>query len=68
MVSAERPMPTSDQWRTSRVLLPPALGALTFTDAITGATHRAVTSPSGSWLFVGQVLDPLPIALLVSRP
>jgi (1->4)-alpha-D-glucan 1-alpha-D-glucosylmutase len=64
LITAERPMPIGDLWRTSRIMLPPDL-ALTFTDSFTGATHRPVTSPSGSWLFVGQVLDILPVALLV---
>lgn len=66
LISAERPLPTRDVWRTSRVLLPPAYGSLSFTDVLTGATHRPVTSSSGAWLFVGQVLDVLPVALLVS--
>jgi (1->4)-alpha-D-glucan 1-alpha-D-glucosylmutase len=66
LVTAERPLPTGDVWRTSRVLLPPALAASTFTDVFTGATCRPVTAGSGSWLFVGQVLDVLPVALLVT--
>ena len=65
MISAERPLPTGDAWRTSRVLLPAAFAALTFTDVLTGAIARPVTSPSGSWLFVGQCLDVLPVALIV---
>ncbi|HET7694943.1 MAG TPA: malto-oligosyltrehalose synthase [Vicinamibacterales bacterium] len=64
LITPERPMPTGDLWRTSRIQLPEALTSLTFTDVFTGATHRPVTSASGAWLFVGQVLDILPIALL----
>ena len=67
LISADRPLPIRENWRTSRVLLPPGLGSLTFTDVLTGATHRPVTSSSGSWLFVGQVLDMLPVALLISN-
>ncbi len=67
LISAERPLPTGDVWRTSRVLLPPALGAVSFTDAITGAAHRPVTSGTASWLFVGQVLKVVPVALLVAN-
>ena len=48
-------------------MLPPDLAPLTYTDSITGATHQPVTSPSGSWLFVGQVLDILPVALLMGN-
>jgi (1->4)-alpha-D-glucan 1-alpha-D-glucosylmutase len=67
LITEARPMPIGDIWRTSRVLLPDALASLTFTDAFTGATHRAVTSGSASWLFVGQVLDILPVALLTAE-
>ena len=68
LITAERPLPLGDAWRTSRVLLPPALAGRTFTDALTGATHRPVISASGSWLFVGQVLDfAFELLLLVLR-
>ena len=66
LISAERPLPVGDVWRTSRVLLPDGFAALTFTDLFTGARHRPVTSGTASWLFVGQVLDQLPVTLLVS--
>jgi (1->4)-alpha-D-glucan 1-alpha-D-glucosylmutase len=65
LVSAERPLPLGDVWRTSRVLLPSAVAGMTFTDAITGAALKPVTAASGSWLFVGQCFDVLPLALLV---
>jgi len=67
MVSAERPLPVGEAWRTSRIMLPPALGALSYTDAITGAAIRPVITASASWLFVGQTLSVLPVALLVSE-
>jgi len=66
LLSPERPLPIGEAWRTTRLLLPPPFAALTFTDTFTGATLRPVTSASGSWLFVGQALDLLPVALLVS--
>ncbi len=66
LLSAERPLPLGDMWRTSRIMLPPGLAALTFTDAITGAAVKPVTAASGSWLFVGQTFDLLPVALLVA--
>jgi (1->4)-alpha-D-glucan 1-alpha-D-glucosylmutase len=65
LITAERPLPTGDVWRTSRVLLPAALAPVTFTDVFTGASYRPVTSSSGAWLFVGQVLDQLPVAVLI---
>ena len=67
LITAERPLPTGDVWRTSRVLLPPPLASLTFTDVFTGCTHRPVSSASESWLFVGQVFDVLPVALLIGN-
>jgi (1->4)-alpha-D-glucan 1-alpha-D-glucosylmutase len=66
LITAERPLPTGDLWRTSRVLLPDAFTSLAFTDVLTGAVHRPVASGSGTWLFVGQVLDILPVALLTA--
>jgi (1->4)-alpha-D-glucan 1-alpha-D-glucosylmutase len=66
LVSDARPLPTGEAWRTSRVLLPPAFATLTFSDAMTGAAIRPVTAASGSWLFVGQALEQLPVALLVA--
>jgi (1->4)-alpha-D-glucan 1-alpha-D-glucosylmutase len=67
LVSAERPIPLGDAWRTSRVLLPKSLGSMTFTDAFTGATLRPVMTGETAWLFVGQVLQALPVALLVAE-
>jgi (1->4)-alpha-D-glucan 1-alpha-D-glucosylmutase len=66
LVDAERPLPLGDMWKTSRVLLPRALGALAYRDAFTGAELSPVSSGSGDWFFAGQVLDRLPVALLVS--
>lgn len=66
VVDAERPLPIGDTWKTSRVLLPRGLGALTYRDAFTGAEVKPVTGASGDWFFVGQALAQLPVALLVS--
>jgi (1->4)-alpha-D-glucan 1-alpha-D-glucosylmutase len=65
LLSAEKPVPLGDTWRTSRVLLPKPLASLAFTDAFTGATLRAVIAGDSAWLFVGQALKELPVALLV---
>jgi (1->4)-alpha-D-glucan 1-alpha-D-glucosylmutase len=67
VIDAEHPLPLGDRWKTSRVFLPAALGALTYRDVFTGADVRPTTSSSGAWLFVGQVLEHLPVALLESR-
>ena len=66
LLSDEHPLPLGEVWRTSRVMLPPALAPLAFTNALTGAAVKPITTASGSWLFVGQCLDVLPVALLVA--
>jgi (1->4)-alpha-D-glucan 1-alpha-D-glucosylmutase len=68
MISEEHPLPVGEMWRTSRVMLPPSLAPLTFTSQLTGAAVKPVTAASGSWLFVGQCFDVLPLALLLSNP
>lgn len=67
LISAERPMPLGDTWRTSRVLLPQSLASLTFTDTFTGATLRPVVAGDSAWLFIGQALQVLPVALLLGE-
>jgi len=37
MTTLERPLPLADAWKTARVLLPPSLASLTYTDVFTGA-------------------------------
>jgi (1->4)-alpha-D-glucan 1-alpha-D-glucosylmutase len=66
LVSEERPVPTGDIWKTSRILLPKSLAALTWKDAFTGAELVPVRSGDTAWLFVGQALKTLPVALLVN--
>ena len=59
-------LPLGDRWKTSRVLLPPALAAVTYRDAFTGVERRATASSTQAWLFVGEIFDVLPVALLVA--
>jgi malto-oligosyltrehalose synthase len=66
LVTAGQPVPLGDRWLTSRVLLPTSLAAVTYRDAFTGAEIRPVTSGDSSWLFVGQALKHLPVALLTA--
>jgi hypothetical protein len=66
LADAEHPAPVGDRWKTSRVMLPPALAAVTYRDAFTGLERRATTSSTQSWLFVGEIFDVLPVALLVN--
>ena len=65
LISDERPLPVGEVWRTTRVMLPATLLSLTWTDAFTGAVVKPVTTASGSWLFVGQCFETLPVVLLV---
>jgi maltooligosyltrehalose synthase len=66
LIDRDHPLPLGDRWKTSRVLLPPSLSALTWHDAFTGAALKPVITAEHSWLFVGQVFERLPVALLVS--
>ncbi|HTL44624.1 MAG TPA: malto-oligosyltrehalose synthase [Vicinamibacterales bacterium] len=66
LVDEDHPLPVGDRWRTSRVLLPESLAALTFTDCFTGAEVRPVRTGDGACLFAGQVLSALPVALLMA--
>ena len=66
LVNGEHPAPTGEMWRTSRVMLPPSLAGLAFRDAFTGAELRPVKTSDSAWIFVGQALRHLPVALLVA--
>jgi (1->4)-alpha-D-glucan 1-alpha-D-glucosylmutase len=66
LVDARHPVPLGDVWKTSRVHVPLPLAGLTYRDVFTGAETRPVTSGGRGWLFVGQALKTLPVALLAS--
>jgi (1->4)-alpha-D-glucan 1-alpha-D-glucosylmutase len=66
LVTAEHPVPLADRWRTSRVHLPGSLASLTYRDAFTGAEIAPVTTGDSAWIFVGQALRSLPVAILVA--
>ena len=59
-------LPLGDRWATSRVLLPPELGARSYRDVFTGSTLRPVQMSNGASIFVGQALSTLPVAMLVA--
>jgi (1->4)-alpha-D-glucan 1-alpha-D-glucosylmutase len=67
LLDADHPVPVSDVWKTSRVHLPGSLAALTYRNVFTGVDLRPVTTEDGAWIFVGQALQHLPVALLVAR-
>jgi len=66
LVNGAQAAPTGDAWKTSRVMLPSSLAGLVYRDAFTGAEVRPVKSNDSAWIFVGQALKTLPIALLVA--
>jgi (1->4)-alpha-D-glucan 1-alpha-D-glucosylmutase len=68
MVLPERPLPLGGEaWKTSRVLLPESLRHRTFTNVFTGEEIRPTTTAEHVWIFLGQALERLPVALLRSR-
>jgi (1->4)-alpha-D-glucan 1-alpha-D-glucosylmutase len=66
LVDKDHPFPLRDRWKTSRVLLPAGLGAASYRDVFTGLEVKPVTTAEHSWLFVGQALEHLPVALLLT--
>ncbi len=51
---------------TSRIILPDALGDRVYQHAVTGAEIRPVSSGSQHWVFVGQLFESMPVAILRS--
>jgi (1->4)-alpha-D-glucan 1-alpha-D-glucosylmutase len=66
-IDAAHPVPLGEMWKTSRVMLPKSLAGLTYRDAFTGAEIKAVEANESAWLFAGQALKTLPVALLVAE-
>jgi (1->4)-alpha-D-glucan 1-alpha-D-glucosylmutase len=65
LVSSDRPLPLGGEcWKTSRVMLPPALHDRAFRDVITGAELRPATAGESAWIFLGEAFQTLPIAIL----
>jgi (1->4)-alpha-D-glucan 1-alpha-D-glucosylmutase len=65
LVTPEHPVPLADRWRTSRVHLPKSLAGLTYLDVFTGALVKPTTTTGEAWIFVGEALARLPVALLI---
>jgi (1->4)-alpha-D-glucan 1-alpha-D-glucosylmutase len=65
LVSSDRPLPLGGEcWKTSRVLLPPALRDRAFRDAMTGAELRPASAGESAWIFLGEAFQTLPVAIL----
>jgi (1->4)-alpha-D-glucan 1-alpha-D-glucosylmutase len=67
LCSRERPMPLGgDAWKTSRVMLPAALRERTFRNVVTGQQLAATQVGDTAWLFVGELFERLPVAMLTA--
>lgn len=65
LVTPDQPLPIGgDCWKTSRVLLPPALAEREFRDVVTGASVRPTRGADSAWIFVGEMFRSLPLAIL----
>ena len=65
LVSPAQPFPLGgDCWKTSRLMLPPELRDREFRDEITGAEIRPTRASESAWIFVGEALQTLPVAML----
>jgi (1->4)-alpha-D-glucan 1-alpha-D-glucosylmutase len=51
-------------WKTSRVMLPEELAGRTFRHEITGTEIRPTVGGSQAWIFVGQLFEHVPVALV----
>ena len=67
LATEERPLPLGgESWKTSRVLLPESLRNRTFRDAFTGTEIKPTTTGEQGWIFLGEVLAQLPVAMLTA--
>ena len=66
LANGDHRLPVGEVWKTSRIHLPPALAGLTYRDVFSGGEMRPARSESTAWLFIGQALRTLPVALLVA--
>jgi (1->4)-alpha-D-glucan 1-alpha-D-glucosylmutase len=57
-----------DCWKTSRILLPPALAARRYRNVLTGECIDPTRTATQAWIFAGDVFRVLPVALLVGEP
>ena len=55
-----------EAWKTSRILLPPELAGRTFTNLLTGESIRPTTTDQETWLFAGQLMAHVPVAILTA--
>ncbi len=59
--------PTGEAWKTSRVLLPPGAPSGTWVNLLTGERCQPMSHRAERWLFAGDSMRRLPVALLAAR-
>ena len=65
IADAEQSMPIGgDRWKTSRIVLPPALAERKFRHELTGTELRPAVADENAWLFAGQVFEHVPVGIL----
>jgi (1->4)-alpha-D-glucan 1-alpha-D-glucosylmutase len=65
LVAADLALPLGGAgWKTSRVMLPPALASRCFRHEITGAEIRPTSGAGQTWIFAGELFETLPVALV----
>jgi (1->4)-alpha-D-glucan 1-alpha-D-glucosylmutase len=67
LMGAELSPPLGDAWKTSRVLLPPALRGRRFRNVFTDHDVPIAQGSERGWIFAGQVFEACPAALLIER-
>jgi (1->4)-alpha-D-glucan 1-alpha-D-glucosylmutase len=63
--SETQPFPVGECWRTSRVLVPETLADRSYRNIFTGEELRPTRTATESWLFAGEALRVLPVAILL---
>jgi len=65
LVTPAQPFPLGgDCWKTSRLMLPPELGDRQFRGEITGVEIRPTRAGENAWIFIGEALQTVPVAML----
>ena len=57
--------PIGQSWKTSRILLPAALGGRRYVNVLTGRDTPVVHGSERSWIFAGEAFESCPAALLI---
>jgi (1->4)-alpha-D-glucan 1-alpha-D-glucosylmutase len=65
LVEGDTPAPLGgERWKTSRVMLPAALGERTYRHVLTGAEIRPTRGTDSAWVFLGEVFQTVPAGIL----